>query len=212
MIPIHIGYDDREAPGFPVLCHSILSRTREAVNFIPIRGNEVVNGSTQFNASRFNVALMQGYRGWALWMECDMLCLADIAGLLEFRDSKYDVLVCQHDYRTKHPVKFLGQPNPDYPRKNWSSLMLVNCMGAWWQRISEEGWSLEDKHRFYQARVGSIPLEWNWLVGEYDYNPKAKLAHFTIGLPIWPEYAMCDYSEAWRSDRDEISGITHSER
>ena len=32
--------------------------------------------------------------------------------------------------------------------------------------------------------IGSIPLEWNWLVGEYDYNKDAKNVHWTLGVLI----------------------------
>lgn len=204
MINIWVGYDDRERVGYSVFCHSVLARTSRDVAFYPVRGTKVI-GSTKFNPGRFEVARRMGYRGWAIWAECDMLCLADIGELMDLKDSRFDVLVCQSKYKTKHPVKFLDQPNPDYDRKNWSSLMLINCHGAWWERISQdERYTLQDMHRFADARVGVLPVEWNHLVGEYKPNPRAKIAHFTIGLPIWREYTNCEFAEAWRTEREAM--------
>ena len=172
---------------------------------------EKVEGSTTFNAQRFNVAREMGYSGWAIWADGDMLCRADIEELMGYSDPYCDVMVAKHTYRTKHPVKFLGQPNQDYPRKNWSSLMLINCNHTSWRRLHTPGhsdkdgqpYTLADMHRFKfidGARIGALPLEWNWLVGEYDYNEDAKLSHFTIGTPCWPEYAECDYADEWRQE------------
>jgi hypothetical protein len=57
-------------------------------------------------------------------------------------------------------------------------------------------------HRFEwlrdEALIGALPLEWNWLVGEYDFNPAAKIAHFTRGGPYFQDYADCDYADEWR--------------
>lgn len=213
-IPIFVGYDERERVGYPVFCQSVLARTRARVSFHPVRG-EKVHGSTKFNPERFKVAEDCGYSGWAIWAECDMLCLADVEELVALADSYMGVLVAKHEYKTKHPVKFLGQPNPDYERKNWSSLMLINCRSAGWQRLGTtthnpkngHPWTLEDLHRFRfldEDRIGALPLEWNHLVGEYEPNPGAKLAHFTVGLPIWPEYAGCEFSDAWRAERESM--------
>jgi hypothetical protein len=211
VIHIWVGYDEREAVGYPVFCHSVLARTRAEVAFYPVRGDKV-EGSTRFNKGRFDVPSKMGYRGWAIWAECDMLCLTDIERIFEHADSRCDVMVVKHEYRTKHPVKFLGQPNPDYPGKNRSSLMLINCGQASWRRIPQgrtvagvhRPWTLPELHGFQfmdQDRVGSLPKDWNHLVGEYKPNPAAKLAHFTVGLPIWPEYANCEHADAWRAER-----------
>jgi len=57
-----------------------------------------------------------------------------------------------------------------------------------------------DLHRFKwidDAAIGELPLEWNWLVGEYEYNPGAKIVHFTIGGPYFDEYRDCDYAVEW---------------
>lgn len=42
--------------------------------------------------------------------------------------------------------------------------------------------------------IGALPLEWNWLVGEYEPNPDAKILHYTLGTPCFPDYANCDHA------------------
>jgi hypothetical protein len=64
-------------------------------------------------------------------------------------------------------------------------------------------------HRFRwlasEEEIGSLPLEWNWLIGEYAPNPDAKILHYTLGGPWFPEYAECDHAGEWR---DELSTMT----
>ena len=176
-----------------------------------------VIGATTFNPERFNVAREMGYRGWAIWADGDMLCRTDIDEVMAYADPYCDVVVAKHDYKTKHPVKFLGQPNHDYPRKNWSSVMLINCGNAAWHRLAvghsqKDGqpYTLQDLHRFKfvdEDRIGALPLEWNWLVSEYAFNQAAKLVHFTIGSPCWREYADCDYADEWHEESARMTGF-----
>jgi hypothetical protein len=204
VIRIFVGYDPREAIGYPVFCSSVMARTDEAVSFTPVRGEKTPESSTSFNYGRFDVAEQCGYRGWAIWAECDMLARADIAELWAMRRIDYDVMVVKHDYRTRHPVKFLGQKNEDYPRKNWSSLMLINCAGAAWQRMRHhKGWTGPELHRLAflnDARIGALAPEWNHLVGEYAPNPQARIAHFTIGLPCWQPYDAWEFGGEWAEE------------
>lgn len=209
MIPIFVGYDKREAAAYSVFCHSVLSNTKAAVSFSPVSG-EKRDGSTVFTYQRFLVPEMCEHRGWAIFADGDMLCRADIEELWALRDPYCDVMVAKHDYKTKHPVKFLGQPNNDYPRKNWSSLMLINCGSAAWKRLGADEirkMSGADLHRFSfleDDRIGELPLEWNWLVSEYYHSDLAKLVHFTIGTPCWQEYSMCDYADEWFTEKHDM--------
>jgi hypothetical protein len=159
--------------------------------------------STEFSLTRFLVPHLSGHRGWSLFMDCDMLCRADIAELAAYVERAADkaVLVCQHDYVPKTERKFLGQVQTKYPRKNWSSLMLFNnehCRALAPSYVnSASGLEL---HRFAwteDARIGELPLEWNWLVGEYAHNPAAKIVHYTLGGPYFDDYRSCDYAEEW---------------
>ena len=58
-------------------------------------------------------------------------------------------------------------------------------------------------HRFvWTQSVGALPLEWNWLVGEYAPNPDAKILHYTIGGPWFRDYQFCDQAQDWFTELD----------
>jgi hypothetical protein len=215
MLQVYIGYDPRESVAFYTLAHSIFARSSIPLAIAPLMRRHLAHlytrsrgptESTEFSLTRFLVPALSGYRGWSIYMDCDMLCRADIAELVALIDRNADkaVLVCQHDYVPKTERKFLNQVQTRYTRKNWSSLMLFNnerCKSLSSEYVNSA--SGLDLHRFAwvdEALIGSIALEWNWLVGEYEYNPKAKIAHFTRGGPYFPEYKDCDYAEEWRAE------------
>jgi hypothetical protein len=141
---------------------------------------------------------MCGFEGTALYMDCDMLVLGDVAELFALKDSTA-VQVVQHDYAPKDAAKFYGQAQKTYPKKNWSSVMLLDCGQC--RTLAPEyvdratGMEL---HQFHWApSVGALPKEWNHLVGEYD-NAPAKIVHWTNGGPWLSRYAGTDYAEEWR--------------
>jgi len=62
-------------------------------------------------------------------------------------------------------------------------------------------------HRFAwtgDESIGALPLEWNWLVGEYDHNPAAKIVHYTIGGPYFEAYRGCDYAAEWFAEFESM--------
>ena len=164
--------------------------------------------STEFSISRFIVPALSEFTGWSLFMDCDMLCLADIALLVPEtqRQSDQAVLVCKHDYEPNPARKFLNQEQTSYPRKNWSSVMFFNnalCTALTPEKVNTAtGLHL---HRFEwlpdDRLIGELPLEWNWLVDEYPKNPNARILHFTRGGPWFEEYKNCDYADEWRAER-----------
>lgn len=210
-VPIFIGYDPREAACYHAFCQSVIdSKPSVMPMFIPL--STVVpkdfdgkrDGSNAFIYSRFLIPWICGYSGWALYADGDMIVRGDIGELWALRDGWHTgVMVAQHDYKTKHVKKYLGSKNEDYPRKNWSSLMLWNCGYRPNRTLTPEyvaGAEGSYLHRFGWLRdeeIAGLPLEWNWLVGEYDRNPEAKLLHYTIGAPCFREFASCDSAEAW---------------
>jgi lipopolysaccharide biosynthesis glycosyltransferase len=211
-IPVFVGYDPREAVAYHVFCHSVLTRTKAKVSFSPVCG-EMGDASNTFSKARFLVPEMMGYRGWALFADGDMICRTDIEELWALRKPGFDVMVVKHDYRTKHPVKYLGARNEDYPNKNWSSIMLIDCGNPVWRR-PEYKEMLKGPvgllHRFSfleDDRIGELPDAWNWLVSEYPYNAAAKLVHFTIGIP--PFYPSCDYSAEWFNEMRAMNYHEH---
>jgi hypothetical protein len=159
--------------------------------------------STEFSLTRFLVPALSQYRGWSLFMDCDMLCRADVAELAAFTERTPDkaVLVCKHDYTPGPKRKFLNQVQTVYPRKNWSSVMLFNnarCAALTADYVNKAtGLELQRFQWLRDEEIGELPLEWNWLVQEYKYNPDAKIVHFTIGGPYFDEYRNCDYAAEW---------------
>lgn len=222
MINLFAGYDPGESEGFHVFTQSVLENSSVPVSICPLHlpmmkfySDHNNKGTNAFIQSRFLIPHLMNYRGWAIFADgADMLFREDIAELAKLYDASYAVQVVKHDYKTKHPRKYIGtaleNDNLDYPKKNWSSLMLINCGNYAWRRVTPE--SLQTKPNSYFHRfefiedrfVGELPIEWNWLVGEYDYNPEAKLAHYTLGIPGFDHYSQCDYSDEWRNVRSKF--------
>lgn len=227
MLQVFIGYDPKEAVAYHTFAHSILRRSSVPVSMAPLMQSQLKGvytrergptESSEFSLTRFLVPHLSGYRGWSLFMDCDMLCRADIAELAAQTGRQRDkaVLVCKHDYVPKTERKFLDQVQTKYPRKNWSSLMLLNgdlCRALTPEYVnSASGLEL---HRFAWTRdelIGELPLEWNWLVGEYDYNPRAKIAHFTLGGPYFEAYRGCDYADEWFAECEAMRFAANSPR
>jgi lipopolysaccharide biosynthesis glycosyltransferase len=221
MIRVFVGYDPHEIVACNVFQHSVLEHSSQPVAFIPLApgtlgnhyGESHADGSNNFIYRRFLVPYLCDYFGWAIFADGDMLCRDDIAKLWAMRDPNKAVQVVKHLYKTKHPVKYMGAKNEDYPRKNWSSLVLWNCShpsnakltpdlimqkpGAFLHRFS---W-LEDKE------IGELPADWNWLVTEYPKLETASLVHFTLGAPCFGEYHYCDYSEEWHRALSKVLAV-----
>ena len=216
VLDVYIGYDRQEVVAYHALCQSIVEHASRPVRFIPIYLPTLKDvfdrpmlpeQSTEFSFSRFLTPYLSGYQGWSLFMDCDMLVRGDIAELFALADDRYAVMVAQHDYVPRDQVKFLDHVQTRYAKKNWSSVMLMNnarC-GALTPQFVQTASGLQ-LHQFKwlddDGQIGPLPLEWNWLVGEYDFNPAARNAHFTRGGPYFPEYADCDYADEWRAVRD----------
>ena len=215
---VYIGYDPRESVAFHVLSHSIQERASAPVAITPLMLDQLKGvfdrprspvQSTDFAFSRFLTPFLAGYDGWAIFTDCDMLLRADIAELWALRDERYAVMVVKHDYVPKDQVKFLGQPQTRYAKKNWSSVMLFNCARCTALTPSYVATATGlDLHQFKwlgdDDAIGALPRRWNHLVGEYDYDPQAALVHFTVGGPYFQQYAKCDYAGEWFAARDRM--------
>lgn len=213
VLDVFIGYDRQEVVAYHVLCQSILEHASAPVRFTPINlaslkpvfdRPPVSLQSTEFSFSRFLTPYLSGYAGWSLFLDCDMLARADIAGLFALADERFAVMVAQHDYAPRDEVKFLDHVQTRYAKKNWSSVMLLNnarCRALTPDYVQRAAGL--DLHQFRwladEGEIGALPLEWNWLVGEYDFSPDARLAHFTRGGPYFAGYEDCDYADEWRA-------------
>jgi len=225
---IFIGYDSKEPVAFHVLSHSILRHSSVPVTIMPLVQSVLRDAglytrkrqsteSTEFSITRFLVPYLAGYRGQALFMDCDMLCQGDVAELFEmahysarpYPSPRMAVHVVQHEYQTTQEVKFLGQVNLSYPRKNWSSVMMFDCERC--SQLTPERVNILsglELHRFSWIKdeeLGKLPETWNWLVGEYEANPYAKLLHYTLGGPWFEPTRYCDQADLWKYEWERMS-------
>ena len=214
IIPVFVGYDPREAIAYHTCVNSIIRNSSHPVAIVPVALNLFrdytethTDGSNHFIYTRFLVPYMMQFTGWAIFIDGDMIVRGDIAELWNLQNPYSDVMVVKHDYKTRMTEKYLGAKNEDYPRKNWSSVILWNC-SSWPNRKltpafvqSQPGSYL---HRFSwldDARIGELPIEWNWLPDEFGENNDAKLLHYTLGTPCFTEFANTPQADEWHQER-----------
>jgi hypothetical protein len=202
-ITIVVGFDQRESILYHTLCQSVIDKSSIPIQFIPLALNTMnfyqethQDGSNKFIYSRFLTPYLCNYEG------------------IDLFDDNFAVQVIKHEYKTKMRVKYLGNKNVDYPRKNWSSLIMFNCghpsnknltpkfiqenTGSYLHRFS---WLQDDQ-------IGCLPISWNWLALEYAANDHPDLVHFTLGAPCYSDFSNCEMSEFWWSNyRKLMEGV-----
>ena len=218
MIRIAIGFDQREAVAYHTFCQSILEKASAPVSFTPLVLGALkgfsethTDGSNAFIYSRFLTPWLMEFNGWAIFADGDMICLDDVAKLWALRDETKAVQVVQHNYQTKAHDKYLGNKNENYPRKNWSSVILWNCAHPKHKILTPEFVMQQTGaflHRFTwldDSEVGALPKEWNWLTTEYEDNYQASLLHYTLGTPCFKDYANSEMSDVWHQAHERIN-------
>jgi lipopolysaccharide biosynthesis glycosyltransferase len=213
-IPIFIGYDPREAIAYHVCVNSIIRHASLPVAVVPVALNLLedykethTDGSNNFVYSRFLIPHLMGFQGWAIFIDGDMILRDDILKLWNLRELDKDVMVVKHDYQTRANEKYLGSKNENYPRKNWSSVILWNCGSFPNRKLTPEFVQANTGaylHRFSwinDDRIGELPSEWNWLPDEYGPNINAKLLHYTLGAPCFQEFADTPQANEWHRER-----------
>jgi lipopolysaccharide biosynthesis glycosyltransferase len=215
-IPVYIGYDPREAIAYHVCANSIIRNSSRPVALIPVALNlfqgfyKETHGdnSNHFVYTRFLVPWLMNFQGRAIFIDGDMIVRGDIAELWDMtQGGAYDVHVVKHDYETRMTEKYMGAKNENYPRKNWSSVIVWNC-GNFPNRVLTPEFVAKQPgsflHRFswlQDERIGELPSEWNWLPDEYGANADAKLLHYTLGTPCFHEFADTPQGELWHRER-----------
>lgn len=217
-LDIYIGWDSREPIAYDVAKASIEKHASIDVKITPIKLEQLVDqgaytreidplASTEFTYSRFFTPWLAGYKGWALFCDCDFLFFGDVAELLQYRDPSKAVACVHHDYTPKEGLKMDGKVQTSYPRKNWSSFMLFNCEHPSTRKLTPELINRESGaylHRLQWAdnsEIGEIPVEWNWLEGWNDKPAQGypKAAHFTNGGPWFKDWQNVDYASEWKT-------------
>ena len=219
---VFVGYDPREDIAYQVCKHSILTKQPEA-NVRPLVQKELCDSgwynrpidklaSTEFTFTRFLVPELANFKGWAVFMDCDMILTTDIKELFDQADDKYAVMCVQHDYTPKEGMKMDGQKQTIYPRKNWSSVVLFNCAHPSNARLTQD--MVNDPelngayfHRFSWLKdeeIGELEHTWNYLVGVYDDIETPKLIHYTEGGPWFENYRNCEFSDLWKQELQDM--------
>tara|TARA_B110000285_G_scaffold70319_1_gene80945 strand:+ start:3551 stop:5251 length:1701 start_codon:yes stop_codon:yes gene_type:complete len=224
---IYVGWDSREDIAYQACRQSLKDTASVPIKVIPLKQPQLKRdemywrdkdqlASTEFTFTRFLLPELAEFKGWALFIDCDFIALDDVKELFDQRDNKYALMCAQHDYTPKANTKMDGQQQHNYPRKNWSSMMLVNCGHPSNRLLTKElvnDPKVDGKylHRFSwleDEEVGKLSHEWNWLVGWYKEpeDGKPKFLHYTEGGPWFEEYKDCEYNlEYYRAERKYLS-------
>ena len=219
---VFVGWDSREDIAYQVCKHSILSKQPDA-EVIPLKQNELREqglywrdvdklASTEFTFTRFLIPELAHYQGWALFMDCDMILTTDIKELFDQADDRYAVMCVQHDYTPREGLKMDGKQQTVYPRKNWSSVMLVNCghpsnAVLHKELVNDAEISGAYLHRFSWLKdeeIGKLDHTWNYLVGVYNDIDVPKLIHYTEGGPWFENYRDCEFHQLWKNELQDM--------
>lgn len=216
-IRVFVGYDEREAIGFSVFCHSLLARASRPVSIIPLAAMGLPVGSNAFTLSRFLVPYLCEWHGSAIFLDgSDMLCDGDIAELDALFSPAFAVQCVKHpDYTTRHPMKYRGTPmqcdNRNYPRKNWMSAAIFNCEHPAWAGLTPDNLERRGALASLQlanvpdAAIGELPAKWNCLIDEGQESEGAKVLHWTAGIPAFPMYRSAPGARDWWAEHDRMN-------
>ena len=220
-IKVFIGYDSRQdkTPYFNgvknspfKVCKKSIKKYRPEVKVKPIKLNKLIKegiykrdidplASTEFTYSRFLVPFLSKYKGISVFCDSDFLWQTDINEVLKYFDPKYSVMCVQHNYTPKAVKKMDGYKQTTYPRKNWSSLMVFNCEHSDCKNLTLDAVNNQSPKYLHRMEwtndnsIGALPLEFNWLEGEYSSKVEPKAIHFTNGGP-WHK----DWEGAYKSN------------
>jgi len=195
-LKIFVGFDDRQPVSFTTLMTSIYRRCRLPVAVTPLVLPTLPlarRGLTPFTWSRFLVPYLCGFKGWALFMDIDMILLDDVSKLFALKDDRYAAMVSKNDLRFE-----------------WASMILFNCGHPSNQVLTpnfiENAKALHGLQWLKEDEVGDLPREWNHLVGYDQERRDAKLVHYTQGVPAYPETSDSEYAAEWIKEAEAAMG------
>lgn len=226
---IFVGFDKRESANFAVCCTSCNTKSKNPIftqglvlqslqeNGLYTRPTTWKDShhlwddiseapmSTEFAISRFLVPALCKYKGWALFLDCDMLWRADPSELFDSADPSKAVMCVKHNHQPSYTTKKAGQIQTVYKRKNWSSFMLFNCEHPSNEKLTVEMVNTlpgRDLHRFCwleDDEIGELDPAWNYLVGvtELPEGKEPKVVHWTNGSPNLPGFEKVAYADEY---------------
>src|SRR5258708_34441525 len=131
-----------------------------------------------------------------------MVVLEDRGKVWGVGEERYAVKGGKRGDVPKEDVKFLGEKQTRYEKKNWSSVMLINCAKckALTPELVNRASGLE-LHQFKWLEsdnlIGELPRQGTHLVGYDEPGAPASLVHFTTGRPYFNEYREAEYAKEW---------------
>lgn len=237
-LSVFIGWDAREAVATEVAEHSIRKRTESKLDIHHLKhrdlrkaglfnrpwliGEQMVDMldgrpfSTEFSHTRFLVPVLMKYKGWALFMDSDMIFLTDIKKLFALCDDRYAVMCVKHNHKpSPMETKMDGRQQLSYHRKNWSSFVLFNCDHHANKSLTEERvnfMSGGDLHAFSwlaDYEIGSLPNSYNYIAGVSPKLPPEKgnrpdVIHYTEGGPWFKECENVPYAQMWVDEYEDF--------
>lgn len=219
-LKIYVGYDSREDIAWQVCRHSILRHCDQPVEIYPLKQDTLRelglytrgadNATTEFSITRFLTPYLGAHDGWSIFVDCDFLFTRDVYDVLQHASRDKAVFVVQHDYTPANMIKMDGKQQTVYPRKNWSSFILFNNAHPEVKALTPEIVNTAAPaflHRFQWLSndnlVGSLPLDWNFLEGEYPLRNDVPAAiHYTNGGPWFEDWQNVGYADLWISERN----------
>ena len=100
IIDLVVGFDQKEAVAYHTFVQSVIENTSNPVRFMPLNIKSLKeysekhnDGSNEFVYSRFLVPHLMNFKGWAIYVDGDMICVEDIKKLWDLRDKKYLSLI-----------------------------------------------------------------------------------------------------------------------
>ena len=221
LLNIFIGFDQKEAIAYHTFVQSLIENSTIPLSITPLAENNLdhytekhTDGTNKFTYSRFLVPYLMNFKGWAIFADGDMVCLSDIKILKSYFDPNKAATLVKHDYKTKYKTKYFGQKNEDYPRKNWSSVIIWNCEHPKNKILTpkfigqKEGSFLHRFNWLKDEEIGELPKSWNWLAMEYEEKRDLDLIHYTLGTPCFKEYSNKSLSQYWKFFfQNHLSGI-----
>ena len=65
--------------------------------------------STEFTFTRFLVPHLMNFKGWVLFIDCDIVFLEDVNNLFSLADDRYAVMCVKHEFNPKPGLKMVDK-------------------------------------------------------------------------------------------------------
>jgi hypothetical protein len=188
---VFIGMDERQPLAYNVCRASIERHAGARLQIEPLRLKWLPikrRGLTDFTFSRYLCPWLCGYEGVSLFMDADMIVRADVHEIAQLAAKDAPVSLVKNRLRLE-----------------WPSMMFFRnaLCRALTPEFVETG---KPEAVEWAPAIGELPPEWNHCVGYDEPDPKAKLIHFTQGIPCWPETQDCEHAETWREEHRHLNG------